>query len=245
MAFQRFDADGKKMKSDYFVLHGKEVLDLAAFLALVVSPTDGLLEGDDGTRLTSAVIAGLLMDQSTERELYEKNKAELLELLKSDVSAPEVVALARRRREVEVFQELLNDGAAFASRLAKMSETKEKRPEDVWQDFFERNQWIFGSGLTTQFLHSWSADALSQTVVGSSVKRVGKRPDALMSTAGALSALVFVEIKTHATKLLAAEEYRGDAFRPGGKLVGAVAQCQATMDAAIEELGTELRKKDS
>ena len=77
---------------------------------------------------------------------------------------------------------------AFASEL--VARLRKLPPElvrmaayDVREEkaFFEANKWIFGSGLTTQFLHSWDLDRLEQTVVGASVAGTGKRPDALFS----------------------------------------------------------------
>ena len=243
LGFQRFSASKKLMKSDYFVLHGDEVLDLAAFLGLVMTPSVQLVEGDAGTRLSRSVVAKLLQDHATKRELFEENREEFLEFVRADVSAPEVVAVARRRRQLEIFQRMLNDESYFLERLDAYGEGR-FGPERVWQDFFEANRWIFGSGLTPQFLHSLSGRSLQQTTVGASIKRAGRRPDGLMRTAAAISAMVLVEIKTHSTDLMAGE-YRKDVFAPSAQLVGAVAQCQATIDETVEELGREWRTRDA
>lgn len=241
LGFERFAPSGKKMNSDYFVLHGDEILDLAAFLGLVMAPSVELVEGDKGTRLTRSLVAKLLSDHATQRDLYEQNREELVEFLRSDVSAPEVIAVARRRGQLDIFESLLRDPVTLEERVTSSSGPGAER---AWQDFFEQNRWIFGAGLTTQFLHSWSPEALQQTVVGASIKRAGKRPDGLMRTAGVISSMVFVEIKTHTTPLLAPGEYRGEAFAPSRELVGAVAQCQSTVDAAVEELGPRFRGRD-
>lgn len=245
LAFQRFDAGGKRIHRDYFVLHGDEIVDLGAFLSLILAPSVELVEGEEGTRLSRSIVARLLEDQTTHRELYERNKKELLELLQTDVSAPEVVAIARRRRQLEVFEELLRNADYFDLRREEVTGTSAGSPERVWQDFFENNRWIFGSGLAPQFLHGWSNASLQQSVVGASVKRGGKRPDALMRTAGALSAMVFVEIKTHTTPLLSSRESRPDTWAPSQELMQGIAQCQATIDAAVEELGPEVPLRDA
>lgn len=115
-------------------------------------------------------------------------------------------------------------------------------PEAVWQDFFENNQWIFGTGLAPQFLHAWDPDGLEQAVVGASAFGPGKRADGLLRTAGALSALVFVEIKTHTTRLLHPTAYRPGAWRISEELAGGVSQCQAQVDMTVKALEREIER---
>ena len=117
--------------------------------------------------------------------------------------------------------------------------------EGVWQHFFESNPWIFGTGLAPQFLHSWDPAGLERAIVGASAFGPGKRADGLLRTAGALSALVFVEIKTHETPLLHAEEYRSGAWRISDEVAGGVAQCQTQLDMAIQSLGRDVSRDDA
>src|SRR5207244_1628069 len=118
-------------------------------------------------------------------------------------------ALARRRHQVDVFERMLTDSAYFdeCRRTAGLDGTA-AGSEQVWQQFFEQNAWIFGTGLAPQFLHAWNPASLEQAVVGASAFGPGKRADGLLRTAGALSALVFVEIKAHSTPLLHPKPYR-------------------------------------
>lgn len=64
-----------------------------------------------------------------------------------------------------------------------------------------------------------------------------------MRTAGALSALVLVEIKGHRTPLIGSE-YRTGVWPPSNELAAGVAQCQTTLDAAVEGLGRVLTQHD-
>lgn len=77
-------------------------------------------------------------------------------------------------------------------------------------------------------------------MIGASVYGRGKRPDALMRTAGLLSALVFIEIKTHLTPLLHPVEYRPGTWRVSDEVAGGVSQCQATVDEVLRRATTEL-----
>jgi adenine-specific DNA methylase len=66
-----------------------------------------------------------------------------------------------------------------------------------------------------------------------------------MRTAGALSAIVLVEIKQHEIPLLAKEPYRSECWRIGEEVAGGVAQCQVTADWAGKELGPTLEIRDN
>lgn len=229
------------MNRESFVLSQNEVESLASFLGLIRSQALALAESDDGIRLLPSGVDALLTDDATRRVVLERYRDAFVDLLEADVDSPEITAFARRRQEMQVFETLLSDTEAFTTRRRELKAGgRRSGPEDVWQDFFESNQWIFGTGLAPQFLHAWDSARLEQTVVGASAFGKGKRPDALMRTAGLLSALAFVEIKTHQTPLLHAAEYRAGAWRVSDEVSGGVAQCQATVDEVLRHAATEL-----
>lgn len=242
LVFQRFQADGRARSGERFTLSGKEITNFAAFLALVSSSVQ-FVEGDEGVRLGPQAIRELLKEGTALQDVYEEYGDAIRELIAADVSSPEVTALARRRSEVGEFERLLTDPAYFdACRTAAGEAGRQGGAEAVWQAFFERNQWIFGTGLAPQFLHSWNPDSLEQPIAGATAFGAGKRADGLLRTAGALSALVFVEIKTHTTELLHPKAYRRGAWRVSEHVAGGVAQCQAQVDMTVEALGREIER---
>jgi hypothetical protein len=82
-------------------------------------------------------------------------------------------------------------------------------------------------------------------VRGSSIAgAAGKRADAVLRTAGALSAIVLVEIKHPGSQLLG-KEYRSDCWSIGNEVAGGVAQCQATAAWAKENLTPSLKIRDA
>ncbi|HEY3830870.1 MAG TPA: Shedu immune nuclease family protein [Acidimicrobiia bacterium] len=237
ITFQRFNADGKRLRSEHFVLSGDEVGALSSFLALIRSRSIDLSQSEKGIRLLPGAIDALLGDDATRHAVFARYRDVFTEMIASDVESPEVIALARRRRELARFEALLTDADAFQAQRSELKALgRQHGPENVWQDFFESNHWIFGTGLAPQFLHAWDDGKLEQTVLGTSLLDQGKRPDALMRTAGALSALVFVEIKSHGESgdnLLHPTAYRKGAWRVHEEVAGGVAQCQATVDAVV------------
>ncbi len=163
------------------------------------------------------------------------------EVLKSEVTTEDLVAVGFRKKQLSVYHRLLNDQSYFDD-LKKM---KNCSNEDLWQKYFEKNPWVFGYGLGYIFLSSLDDKKLEQVVQGYSVDSHGKRVDALMKTKGIISNLCFVEIKTHTTALLEAKPYRSGCWAPSKKLAGAIAQVQGTVASAVENLSIRINPSDS
>lgn len=96
--------------------------------------------------------------------------------------------------------------------------------EGYWQDFFERNTWIFGYGLNYQILRKIGSQA---NVGGADIKKQGAQiPDFLERTEVNAKFTVLVEIKRPDTSLFENTPYRADVPMLGKDLVGGVAQLQ-------------------
>ena len=125
---------------------------------------------------------------------------------------------------------MLNDRLFFDE--LKMEEGSE---EKVWQNFFQTHPWILGASLASHLFTSWNPEQLEQIVAGSSIGGPGKRTDALMRTAGRIRSMVFIEIKTHRTKLLSSQ-YRSGCWSVSPAVIGGIAQSQGTVHRAIKSL---------
>lgn len=194
---------------------------------------------ENSVRVDDTLVRDLWANPNAMTELYRKNPDQFRRLITDDSSARDVVAVAYRREQVERFRRLLEDDAYFDGQVLL---TARRRPEDVWQEFFEANPWILGVSLTGQLLTSWNDEKLERVVAGASIAGPGKRIDALMRTAGTISALVFAEFKTHRTRLLdPGKPYRAGCFAPSAELTAGIAQVQGTVDFAIEEIGQRLQ----
>lgn len=191
------------------------------------------IEGDHTVRVDDDLLRQVFEDPSAIETLYARDPERLRALIEADVHAEDVIALQRRREVVDTMRRWLDEPAEFAIASAESG-----GPERAWQRLLEENPWVLGVGLSGQLLTSWDADKLEQTVVGRSIKGVGKRVDALMRTAGVVRSLVFAEIKHHDTDLLAGE-YRAGCWRPSDELSGAVVQVQQTVHLAVRDLATD------
>lgn len=181
----------------------------------------------------SAKLPGISLDPEAVRVLVE-----------SDALATDVVAVAGRKKVVEHFERLLSDREYFETEKARLGKNGD---EAVWQHLFESNPWILGVGLGQHLLTSWNDSKLEQVVSGSSIASKGKRVDALMRTSGAVRSMVFVEIKKPETSLLSgkAAGYRPGVWQMSNELSGGVSQVQATVAAAMKEVGERLESKQN
>ncbi|MBI5760387.1 MAG: DUF4263 domain-containing protein [Planctomycetales bacterium] len=176
-------------------------------------------------------------------EYLRKNMAIVKELAENEYTESDLQAVQYRRQQLDVFKLLLNDPAYFES---KKREWNVSQTEGVWDRFFQMNQWIFGYGLRYVFMTAVNPDRLQQTTTGTAFDRAGKRPDALMRTAGELSHLCFVEIKMHDAPLLkpVANAYRPECWAIGNEVTDGIVQVQQTIKKAEQERPHPVRQVD-
>ena len=171
------------------------------------------------------------------RRFLLENLDLVVEIAQNEVTKSDIVGLAYRKQQIEVFRRLLEDEIYFEN---CKQEWRCKGSEAVWQTFFERNPWIFGWGLSFIFTSQLTDRKLEQLVAGTFLDHSGKRVDALMKTRGLISSLCFVEIKIHNTPLLARQPYRSECWRVSDELSGSVAQIQKTVQKAIKTIGSKI-----
>jgi Domain of unknown function (DUF4263) len=225
LTIQRFSRRGDPNTRLHFSFVGDEIDALIEFvMAIKAMPLDGKNRylSDDEVRLLVLSSAQKLRMLNDDPDLIAQ-VVENTHSLKRDVSA-----LNYRREQLATFRRLMEENAE----------------EATWQAFFERNHWIFGYGLSFQFLGPAYEQKLEQMVRGFDVTGRGKRMDALMRTMGRLSSLCFVEIKRPDTDLLG-DEYRVGAWPPSEDVSGAVAQVQATVQAAMAAIREKLEPTDA
>jgi len=176
------------------------------------------------------------------KELVIQNDELLREIIYSGVTKDDLVTLGYRKRQLEVFNKLINDPLYFED-LKKRTNTTN---EGLWQRFFEKNNWIFGFGLNYVFNSSLNNAKLEQVVQGTDFKSSGKRIDALLKTRGIIESFSFVEIKTHKAALLKQlnSPYRSESWQISDELAGAISQVQRTVQKAVGQIKDKVEMKD-
>lgn len=203
---------------------------------LKLFPVEG---GESTVRVDDSLVRDVSDDPAAMSTLYQRNPEKFRQLIRSDASADDLVAMARRKTVVRRFRELLSDSEAFARAAESTGGTR----EGVWQTFLESSPWILGVSLAGPLLTAWDKNRLEQVVSGFSVAGHGKRTDALLRTNGAIRSLVFAEIKHHETPLLG-REYRPGSWAPSSDLSGGVAQLQHTVHSARRDISDWLATRD-
>lgn len=195
-------------------------------------------DGDESVRVDDQLLRDIFSDPDALGRAYAQDPERFKELIRTDATAQDVIALQRRRDVVDTMRTWLSDDAAFDA------ESKDAGgPERAWQRLLEANPWVLGVGLGGQLLTSWDHEKLEQVTTGASITGAGKRTDALLRTNGIVRSMVFAEIKHHRTKLLADTHYRSACWGPSTELAGAVVQVQQTVRMAVRDLGEYLEDK--
>ena len=224
---QRWSTKTGNPMGEQVVLYGEQIGRLIEFIQNIRQieiPTPNTFNVDeDNLRLVHMPDADAL-------KVLEDHPELVAEFARSQITTEDVVAIAYRRRQLQLFSDMLDKGNDIS--------------EGEWQDYFEQNQWIFGYGLSYIFATGLYGKKLQQTIRGSNLIAPGKIPDGIMKTRAAISALCLVEIKKSSTELLKKNPYRAGTWSPSNELSGAVAQCQESLRAASEALNIHHRFTD-
>lgn len=162
------------------------------------------------------------------------------ELIRTDASRAVVIKLLLAKGySDDIWQALVRVSPDLATQLSyarihterkKALETfrlslKQTREEAWWQDYFERNTWIFGYGLKYQILKSIQSQP---RYGGANLAGKGtEKGDFLVRTEADVKFTVLVEIKRPDSQILGNKPYRNGAWQLGEDLTGGVSQLQA------------------
>ncbi|RKT18298.1 uncharacterized protein DUF4263 [Streptomyces sp. 1114.5] len=176
--------------------------------------------------------------------LTGQDRTMLLQALKTAIGGSlteeDIRLISNRKIQLQRFDRLLNDPEYFQEEKDRTA----KSSEALWQDYFEGNSWIFGYGLNLVACETLDDGKLERITTGANIfTGAGKRIDAIMRSKGFISSMLFCEIKTHETPLLAKTLYRTpDVYQVSTELGGGVAQVQKTVHKAQRLISKELTR---
>ncbi len=234
LSIQGYTVATDKPHNASFAFIGDEIHNLLEFIHNIQSVR---FENDRALNISDEDLKRLILSDKQVRSLLNENQDLFTEVLRSEITKEDVVAVGYRKKQLDVYKSLIEDDAYFESLKVKTNSGNEK----LWQRYFEKNSWIFGYGLGYVYLSNLDDKKLEQIVQGHNVSTHGKITDAMMKTRGLISSLCFIEIKTHKTSLLEKQPYRSGCWAPSEELVGAVAQVQGTVASALNSLSSKIR----
>jgi Domain of unknown function (DUF4263) len=241
LQIQKYTVESGDPLKTHFTFLGSEISILFNFLRHI----ELLPLADKGAaKLDDKFVEDIILTKDQALDLLKRQPELLDELAKHDITAKDVATLGHRKKQLGEFNQLLNDPEFFES--YKLNLGSNKRNEDVWQNFFEKNTWIFGYGLNYYFNSPLDGTKFEQVVKGHDFTGAGKRVDALLKTHGFISALSFGEIKTHKTNLLkqVANPYRKESWQISDELSGGIAQVQKSVQVSLLNIHSKTAIKD-
>jgi hypothetical protein len=241
LQIQRYTIESGSPHSVYFTFSGQEISTLFNFIRNIeILP----LNGEASAKLDDKFVENIVLTREQAFHLLSQQPELLAELARHDITARDVATLGHRRKQLSEFDKLLNEPSFFEE--YKLDLGSNKKPEDVWQSFFEKNTWIFGYGLNYYFNSPLDGEKFEQVVKGHDFAGAGKRVDALLKTHGLVSALSFGEIKTHRTHLLkqTSTPYRKESWQISDELSGGIAQVQRSVQISLSNIRSRTSIKD-
>jgi hypothetical protein len=237
LSIQGYTVATEKPHNASFSFVGSEIGKLLEFIRNIQSLS---LNSAAPVNISEDELNNIVLSNTQVKTLLQENQELFAEVLRSEVTTEDLVAVGYRKKQLDVYRNLLSSTSYFEDLKIR----KQCSNEGLWQKYFEKNPWIFGYGLGYIFLSGLDDKKLEQVVQGYSVDRYGKRVDALMKTKGIISNLCFVEIKIHSTALLESKAYRSGCWAPSKELTGAVAQVQGTVASAVDSLSNKINIED-
>ena len=241
LQIQKYTVDSGSPHNTYFTFVGDEISVLYNFLRNIeLLP----IKDEQSAKLDDKFVENIVLTKEQALTLLRSQPELIREISKHDITAEDIAVLGHRRKQLGEFERLLNDDGFFKSYQEQLGANK--KPEDVWQDFFEKNTWIFGYGLNYFFNSPLDDHKLEQIVKGYDFSGSGKRVDALLKTHGLISALSFGEIKTHRTHLLkqVSSPYRKESWQISDELSGGIAQVQRSVQVSLSNIHSKTIIKD-
>lgn len=238
LTVQKFMTESGMPYGSGFSFVGEEIGKFCEFLANIQSVA---FQSNSTINISDEELRRIALTSHQAKSLFADNEELFAEVLRHSITKRDIVAVAYRKRQLGIFKKLLDDPEYFSDIRTK----KKCKDEALWQQFFEKNPWIFGYGLSYVYSSGLDEKRLEQVVRGYHVAQSGKRVDALLKTKALASTLCFVEIKTHKTPLLSSTAYRAGCWSPSDELSGAVAQVQGTVSYAGETIFGKLPLTDS
>lgn len=230
LTIQSFNGNTGNPHRTSFSFIGSEIPKLLTFFQNIAAVE---FKSGEKVNITDSELRKLVLSKEQVTSLIHDNPDVFAEAVQAELTKEDIVALGYRKKQLATFHKLLEDPEYFEQvRVSKRA----SGDEALWQLFFEKNQWVFGYGLSYFFVTGFQDQKLEQVVQGHDLLSHGKRVDGLMKTRGIINSLCFVEIKKHSTSLLDTSAYRPGCWAPSKELSGAVSQVQGTVAAAMQRL---------
>jgi hypothetical protein len=196
VTIQAFNGNNNNPQLRHFSFIGAEIPRLLTFFRNIAEVE---FTSTEKINIADGQLKKLLLSQEQASQLVSDNQEVFAEAAKAELTREDVVALGYRKKQLGVFGKLLGEPGFLESAMERRGISS---IEALWQAFFEKNQWVFGYGLSYLYVTGFENKKLEQIVRGHDLFHRGKEADGFMKTRGIINAICFVEIKRNDTRLL-------------------------------------------
>ncbi len=142
LSIQRYTSENGNPHEINFSFVGKEIGVLRNFIDSIKfldfsDPSKSKIEDEE-------------IEKARELLMNSSNLDFLIEMMQKNITKKDVVALAYRKEQLEIFRKMLYEN--YLEEYKKIINKEESKDEIVWQCFFNQNPWIFGYGLDYRFM---------------------------------------------------------------------------------------------
>lgn len=168
LSIQGYTIATDKPHNASFSFVGEEINTLLEFTANIRSLD---FKGPRAINISDDELRRMVLSKRQAQSLVEDHQELFTEVISSSITKQDVVAVAYRKQQLDVFRRLMEDQSYFY----RAKESKNCTDESLWQKFFEKNPWIFGYGLNYVYLDRLIEKKLEQVVQGHRIGEHGKR----------------------------------------------------------------------
>jgi len=141
LSIQGYTVATSKPHNASFAFVGEEIGKLVEFLNHVQSMP---LKTAGSIVIPDEALRRMVLSNVQARLVFQDNQDLFAEVLRSEVTKQDIVAVGYRKKQLQVFKRLLEDDEYFESVRVQ----KQCTAEGLWQQYFEKNPWVFGYGLS-------------------------------------------------------------------------------------------------
>ena len=144
LSIQGYTVATEKPHNASFAFIGEEIGKLLEFIRNIQNVN---LDSPARVNISDEELNKIVLSDLQAKSLIHENQELFAELMRSEVTTEDLVAVGYRKKQLDVYNNLLDSPDYFNSLKAK----KECSNEGLWQKYFEKNPWVFGYGLGYNF----------------------------------------------------------------------------------------------
>lgn len=137
LSIQKFVTETGQPYGSGFSFVGEEIARFCEFLANIQSVD---FKNKGRVNISDEELRKIILTTHQAKTFLSDNQELFKEVIKSEVTTEDIVAVGFRKKQLSVYEKLITDRDYFE----KLKTRKNCSNEALWQKYFEKNPWVFG-----------------------------------------------------------------------------------------------------